>query len=294
MQSNPLFLTKEKAAFFFLMALVKSSTTKIMHFTTAVFLALLIMSPNFLSCQAGNCLGGHCSPPPPPAAPARDFTCYYSESNIDKINVPDFTRDVFIKIDGPDEMFHPFPNPRAIAHVAHTPQAPGTRPPPPHDAPRRASPDAPVAAAARAPAAASGRVAAAPPARRGGGGLHPPDAPPFQVLKQKTVGRTKVLLEMVTVYRLADIFVASFEISFEEQLSMLDSVDLKLRLSKATELVDRHLQSCFPCSDDNSNIWKHAQRELRRLRKMQPQQPGYSSSRAYLELLSDLAQAKSQ
>ncbi|KAG2644838.1 hypothetical protein PVAP13_2KG380800 [Panicum virgatum] len=37
-----------------------------------------------------------------------------------------------------------------------------------------------------------------------------------------------------------------------------------------------------------ANIWKHAQRELRRLRKMQPQQPGYSSSRAYLELLADL------
>jgi ATP-dependent Lon protease len=61
--------------------------------------------------------------------------------------------------------------------------------------------------------------------------------------KQKTVGRTKVLLETVPVYRLADIFVASFEIGFEEQLSMLDSVDLKVRLSKATELVDRHLQS---------------------------------------------------
>jgi ATP-dependent Lon protease len=37
-----------------------------------------------------------------------------------------------------------------------------------------------------------------------------------------------------------------------------------------------------------ANIWKHAQRELRRLRKMQPQQPGYSSSRAYLELIADL------
>jgi ATP-dependent Lon protease len=60
--------------------------------------------------------------------------------------------------------------------------------------------------------------------------------------KQKTVGRTKLLLETVPVYRLADIFVASFEISFEEQLAMLDSVDLKVRLSKATELVDRHLQ----------------------------------------------------
>ncbi|KAF9605824.1 hypothetical protein IFM89_018649, partial [Coptis chinensis] len=56
----------------------------------------------------------------------------------------------------------------------------------------------------------------------------------------KTVGRTKVLLETVPVHRLADIFVASSEISFEEQLSMLDSVDLKVRLLKATELVDRH------------------------------------------------------
>ncbi|XP_062193647.1 lon protease homolog 2, peroxisomal-like [Phragmites australis] len=156
--------------------------------------------------------------------------------------------------------------------------------------------------------------------------------------KQKTVGRTKVLLETVPVYRLADIFVASFEISFEEQLSMLDSIDLKVRLSKATELVDRHLQSILVAEKitqkvegqlsksqkefllrqqmraikeelgDNdededdvaslerkmqnagmpANIWKHAQRELRRLRKMQPQQPGYSSSRAYLELLADL------
>lgn len=51
-----------------------------------------------------------------------------------------------------------------------------------------------------------------------------------------------MLLDTVPVYRLADIFVASFEISFEEQLSMLDSVDLKVRLSKANELVDRHLQ----------------------------------------------------
>ncbi|BAF25683.1 endopeptidase La 2, peroxisomal [Oryza sativa Japonica Group] len=156
--------------------------------------------------------------------------------------------------------------------------------------------------------------------------------------KQKTVGRTKVLLETVPVYRLADIFVASFEIGFEEQLSMLDSVDLKVRLSKATELVDRHLQSILVAekitqkvegqlsksqkefllrqqmraikeelgdNDDDeddvaalerkmqnagmpANIWKHAQRELRRLRKMQPQQPGYSSSRTYLELLAEL------
>lgn len=49
-------------------------------------------------------------------------------------------------------------------------------------------------------------------------------------------------METVPVHKLADIFVASFEISFEEQLSMLDSVDVKVRISKATELVDRHLQ----------------------------------------------------
>ncbi|XP_071733774.1 lon protease homolog 2, peroxisomal-like isoform X1 [Rutidosis leptorrhynchoides] len=156
--------------------------------------------------------------------------------------------------------------------------------------------------------------------------------------KQKTGGRTKVLLETVPVHKLADIFVASFEISFEEQLSMLDSVDLKVRISKATELVDRHLQSIRVAEkitqkvegqlsktqkeyllrqqmraikeelgdnddeDDDAaalerkmqdagmppSIWKHAQRELRRLKKMQPQQPGYNSSRAYLELLADL------
>ncbi|KAI3691730.1 hypothetical protein L6452_31532 [Arctium lappa] len=156
--------------------------------------------------------------------------------------------------------------------------------------------------------------------------------------KQKTGGRTKVLLETVPVHKLADIFVASFEISFEEQLSMLDSVDVKVRLSKATELVDRHLQSIRVAekitqkvegqlsksqkeyllrqqmraikeelgdNDDEDddvaalerkmqdagmppNIWKHAQRELRRLKKMQPQQPGYNSSRVYLETLADL------
>ncbi|WOG87074.1 hypothetical protein DCAR_0206294 [Daucus carota subsp. sativus] len=156
--------------------------------------------------------------------------------------------------------------------------------------------------------------------------------------KQKTGGRTKVLLETVPVHKLADIFVASFEISFEEQLSMLDSVDVKVRLSKATELVNRHLQSIRVAekitqkvegqlsksqkefllrqqmraikeelgdNDDDeddvsalekkmqsagmpANIWKHAQRELRRLKKMQPQQPGYNSSRVYLELLADL------
>ncbi|KAJ4953022.1 hypothetical protein NE237_029854 [Protea cynaroides] len=156
--------------------------------------------------------------------------------------------------------------------------------------------------------------------------------------KQKTIGRTKALLEILPVHRLADIFVASFEISFQEQLSMLDSVDLKVRLSKAMELVDRHLQSIRVAekitqkvegqlsksqkefllrqqmraikeelgdNDDDEddvaslerkmqsagmppNVWKQAHRELRRLKKMQPQQPGYSSSCVYLELLADL------
>ncbi|KAL8529925.1 hypothetical protein ACS0TY_007115 [Phlomoides rotata] len=156
--------------------------------------------------------------------------------------------------------------------------------------------------------------------------------------KQKSGGRTKVLLETVPMHKLANIFVASFEISFEEQLSMVDFVDVKVRLSKATELVDRHLQSIrvaekitqkvegqlsksekefLLCqqmgaikeelgdNDDEEddvaalerkmqdarmpvNIWKHAQRELRRLKKMQPQQPGYNNSRVYLELFADL------
>ncbi|KAJ6711992.1 ATP DEPENDENT LON PROTEASE FAMILY MEMBER [Salix purpurea] len=48
--------------------------------------------------------------------------------------------------------------------------------------------------------------------------------------------------------------------------------------------LERKMQS----SGMPSNIWKHAQRELRRLKKMQPQQPGYNSSRVYLELLADL------
>lgn len=56
-------------------------------------------------------------------------------------------------------------------------------------------------------------------------------------------------METVPVHKLADIFVASFEISFEEQLSMLDSVDPKVRLSKATELVDRHLQVSISVTD---------------------------------------------
>ncbi|XP_071725414.1 lon protease homolog 2, peroxisomal-like [Rutidosis leptorrhynchoides] len=156
--------------------------------------------------------------------------------------------------------------------------------------------------------------------------------------KQNTGGRTKVLLETVPLHKLADIFVASFEISFEEKLSMLDSVDVRVRLSKATELIDTHLQSIRVAekitkkvegqlsksqkeyllrqqmraikeelgdNDDEyddvaglekklqaagmpPNVRKHAQRELRRLKKMQPHQPGYNSSRVYLELLADL------
>ncbi|GLT91174.1 hypothetical protein SLE2022_090750 [Rubroshorea leprosula] len=156
--------------------------------------------------------------------------------------------------------------------------------------------------------------------------------------KHKTSGRIRVLLDTVPPHKLADIFVASFEMSFEEQLSMLDSVDLKIRLSKAIEIVDRHLQSIRVAekitqkvegrlsksqkdyllrqqmraikeelgdNDDDeddlvalerkmqgagmpSNIRKHAQKEFRRLKKMQPQQPGYNSSRVYLELLADL------
>ena len=60
--------------------------------------------------------------------------------------------------------------------------------------------------------------------------------------KQSIGGRTEVLLETVPVHKWADIFVASFEISLEKQLSMLDSVDAKERLSKAAELVLSHLQ----------------------------------------------------
>ncbi|RWW32411.1 hypothetical protein GW17_00002913 [Ensete ventricosum] len=88
--------------------------------------------------------------------------------------------------------------------------------------------------------------------------------------KQKTVGRTKVLLETVPVHRLADIFVASFEISFEEQLLMLDSVDLKMRAIKE-ELGDNDddeddlaaLERRMQGAGMPPNIWKHAQRELR-------------------------------
>lgn len=62
-------------------------------------------------------------------------------------------------------------------------------------------------------------------------------------------------METVPVHKLADIFVASFEISFEEQLSMLDSVDVKVRISKATELVDRHLQVILNLDIDKNHFF---------------------------------------
>ncbi|EFJ35221.1 hypothetical protein SELMODRAFT_405160 [Selaginella moellendorffii] len=61
--------------------------------------------------------------------------------------------------------------------------------------------------------------------------------------KQRTVGRTKILLETTSAHRLADIFVANFENNFEDRLAMLDGVDLKQRLVKATEIITRHLQT---------------------------------------------------
>ncbi|CAM6013419.1 unnamed protein product [Sphagnum balticum] len=155
--------------------------------------------------------------------------------------------------------------------------------------------------------------------------------------KLKAVERTKALLETASAHRLADIFVASFEGSFDQRLAMLDAVDLRQRLLKATEIITHHLQTLRVAekismkveghlsksqkdvlrqqiraikdelgdNDDDeddivalekkmqsvgmpANVWKHAQRELRRLRKMQPQQPGYGSSRTYLELLAEL------
>eukprot|EP00252_Welwitschia_mirabilis_P003396 TRINITY_DN13477_c0_g1_i1.p1 TRINITY_DN13477_c0_g1~~TRINITY_DN13477_c0_g1_i1.p1 ORF type:complete len:879 (-),score=209.19 TRINITY_DN13477_c0_g1_i1:613-3249(-) len=150
--------------------------------------------------------------------------------------------------------------------------------------------------------------------------------------KNRTMSLTKILEETAPVHKLADIFVAIFESSFEEQLTMLDATDIKVRLTKATEVVHRYLQKIsqkvegqFPKSQKESRlrqkmraikeelgdnddedddlialerklqtagmpsvVKKQAQRELRRLRKMHPLQPSYSSSRSYLELLTDL------
>ena len=49
----------------------------------------------------------------------------------------------------------------------------------------------------------------------------------FSVPKQKTGGRTKVLLETIPLHKVVDIFISSFEISFEEQVYMLDVLDVK-------------------------------------------------------------------
>jgi ATP-dependent Lon protease len=67
--------------------------------------------------------------------------------------------------------------------------------------------------------------------------------------KLKAVERTKALLETASAHRLADIFVASFEGSFDQRLAMLDAVDLRQRLLKATEIITRHLQVCFALLD---------------------------------------------
>ncbi|XP_021895104.1 lon protease homolog 2, peroxisomal [Carica papaya] len=89
--------------------------------------------------------------------------------------------------------------------------------------------------------------------------------------KQKTGGRTKVLLETKEQY----IFQMR---AIKEELGDNDDDEDDLAA------LERKMQSAgMP-----SNIWKHAQRELRRLKKMPPQQPGYNSSRVYLELLADL------
>jgi ATP-dependent Lon protease len=67
--------------------------------------------------------------------------------------------------------------------------------------------------------------------------------------KLKAVERTKALLETASAHKLADIFVASFEGSFDQRLAMLDAVDLRQRLLKATEIITRHLQVCFALLD---------------------------------------------
>ncbi|PIN18268.1 Mitochondrial ATP-dependent protease PIM1/LON [Handroanthus impetiginosus] len=122
--------------------------------------------------------------------------------------------------------------------------------------------------------------------------------------RQKTGGGIEVLPGTVPMCTLADIFVARSESSFEEQVSMLDSVDLKVRFSKATELM-RALMEEFGGNDGDdydvaalerrmqdagmpADIWKHARRGLRGLKKMQPLQSGYDSLRVYLGFLADL------
>ncbi|XP_078445838.1 lon protease homolog 2, peroxisomal-like [Wolffia australiana] len=154
--------------------------------------------------------------------------------------------------------------------------------------------------------------------------------------------QSRYLLENIPVHRLVDIFVASFEIRFEEQLNVLDCVDPKSRIIKAIEIVGRHLklirttenmtqrvekqlltlrkEFLLPqqmravngklidikdeeddvtvvkrnifCAGMPRRVMKYALKELRKLIKMQPHQPGYFTSQNYLGLLTDLPWGK--
>ncbi|RDX78536.1 hypothetical protein CR513_41178, partial [Mucuna pruriens] len=64
---------------------------------------------------------------------------------------------------------------------------------------------------------------------------HCKDVLEMSSLNEKSGGRTKVVLGDSSAHKLA-------EISFEEQLFMLDLVNPKMRLSKVIELIDGHLQ----------------------------------------------------
>ncbi|KAG2562609.1 hypothetical protein PVAP13_8KG191800 [Panicum virgatum] len=60
------------------MVLLKSITIRMMYLTTAVFLVFVITSSTFPSCQAGNIIKGHHSPPP-----LSTVTCYtYRQCDI--------------------------------------------------------------------------------------------------------------------------------------------------------------------------------------------------------------------
>ena len=82
-------------------------------------------------------------------------------------------------------------------------------------------------------------------------------------------------MERVPIHKLADIFVASFEISFEEQLSILDSIDPKVRLSEATmvsncgphHMIRLQYYNCGTCRN-----------------RIRPQLQNFLNSRLYSEL----------